>query len=223
MEGDTADKKQDPLPSEGAMAILMRRDEGIACSRCRKHKIKCSKMKPCCTCSRMGLEDQCDAIFGVSACWLCRRSKIKCDKKRPCGTCMKKGRSKECLSSDHETGPMEEDAVSVKQEDAGTVRPRIETPNRPWPLRLEMEFGTVPPRMLEPDEKDGGLISPLIVRTSQLGYDHTSILYMFNTMGEDLSNSIKNLMTSLANYRPNMFNQKTSPPSSLLMARSESC
>mmetsp|Transcript_33573 Transcript_33573/g.75430 ORF Transcript_33573/g.75430 Transcript_33573/m.75430 type:complete len:355 (-) Transcript_33573:448-1512(-) len=203
-----------PLPEgEGVKAI--RKPEGVACSRCRKHKTKCSKTRPCSSCTRMGLGTDCDAVFGISTCWVCRRSKLKCDKQRPCDSCTRRGKAMECLAAD-ETMSLLEDDDSLKV----TSFHRIVSPGRPWPLKLELELETNSPQMLSND-KGQDVISQLILRTSQLGYDYTSILYMFNSMGEDLASALKELLTSLAIIRPNMFSTNPQWPSTLKMPGSE--
>eukprot|EP00960_Hanusia_phi_P063093 765364-Hanusia_phi.AAC.3 len=198
--------------------------EGSACTRCRKHKIKCSKTRPCSTCSRMGVAGDCDATFGISACWPCRRSKLKCDKQRPCSTCMRRGRSSECLVMDEEMRQIEleieeDDFASDAHEFGVVVRSEVLSPHRPWPLQLQMELDADFPRTLGTDEcKD--MFSQFIFRTSQIGFDYTSILFMFNTMGEDLSSTFRALLQALVGLRESLFSNRPKSPSPLPMAGS---
>ncbi|EKX46404.1 hypothetical protein GUITHDRAFT_152345, partial [Guillardia theta CCMP2712] len=68
--------------------------------RCRSHKIKCDRYRPCGKCLRVGAASDCDAIRDMTTCLICKRAKLKCDRQRPCASCIRRGKEKHCINSD---------------------------------------------------------------------------------------------------------------------------
>ncbi|EKX31263.1 hypothetical protein GUITHDRAFT_122536 [Guillardia theta CCMP2712] len=157
------------------------RSQGRACTRCRRQKLRCDRLRPCLSCITRGCQDECDAEMGATSCLSCKVSKTRCDKSRPCSTCIARGKVEECrneptnkTSADNKESRMENEITKLRGLQNQRIQNLQDDVTSPWTPLSPESTGIL------------DALLPLVVASSRAGYSEPAVLRLINAMGPDL-------------------------------------